>query len=139
MKAKLNIKGINVKFDEISYKLINELPQGEIDIDVKQEINLLECGEKKIKIQMSRKISCLENIGFTLYVSCLVDFLLTDDSYKNFNNLDEMKKYADDKKGYLIDQIQLGAHISQMIAEITGKFGNAPLILPPVLNSDSEK
>lgn len=134
MERKLNIIGADAKIEEISYKYYGELNDND-KITLNQEIILIDCSENNIKIKMTRRISFEKETGFLLYVSCIADFMLKKGTYDNFNNLDEMRSYAEEKKSILVDNIQLGSHLSQIIADITGKFGNTPLILPPILRN----
>ena len=50
-----------------------------------------------------------------------------------------MREYATNKMGFIVDKVQMGAVLTQLIANITGIFGRSPIILPPIINEDVMK
>ena len=133
---KLQIISVNAHLDQINYNC-NNLPEKEGQVNVQQILSVLTCDSEKISIKMERKLLIGESNNPFLIVSAIGDFFLSSETKDNFENHDEMLEYANKRAGFLVDKIQMGAFLSQLIANITGTFANAPIVLPPIISDDN--
>lgn len=132
-KEKLFINGVDAYLEKVEYNLADTISNSE-SMKVSQLLDLIECNEKCIVIRMTREITSENDKDFYLSVSSIGKFYLDESSIKNFKDINEMHDYADDKKGFLVDKVQMGSVLSQIIANITGTFGRTPIILPAIIN-----
>ena len=132
-KDKLFINGVKVYLENIEYKSTDI---NNIQIKISQNLDLVSCNKDMIIIRMTRRIMSDKTDDFKLIVSSIGEFHLEERSMKN---LDEMEKYANERMGYIIDKVQMGSVMSQIIANVTGTFGRPPIILPAVINEDTFK
>jgi hypothetical protein len=135
-KDKLFINGVKVYLENIEYKSTDI---NNIQIKISQNLDLVSCNKDMIIIRMTRRIMSDKTDDFKLIVSSIGEFHLEERSMNNFKNLDEMEKYANERMGYIIDKVQMGSVMSQIIANVTGTFGRPPIILPAVINEDTFK
>lgn len=135
-KDKLFINGVKVYLENIEYKSTDF---NNIQIKISQNLDLVSCSKDMIIIRMTRKIMSDQVDDFKFIVSSIGEFHLEEKSMDNFKNLDEMKKYVNQRMGYIIDKVQMGSVMSQIIANVTGTFGRPPIILPAVINEDTFK
>ena len=133
-KNKLFINGVDAYLENIDYKASGK---EYIQAKISQKLALIECNEELVTIRMTRSIQSEDE--FKLVVSCIGKFHLEKKSLKNFKNLEDMRQYASERMGYLVDKIQMGAVLTQIIANITGTFGRTPTILPPIINENTIK
>lgn len=137
-KEKLFIESVNSYLEKAEFNKKN-ISEDEANLNINQKIEVLSCNEKDIKIRMSRNVYLSDEDKPIVYVSAIAIYVLSDNSFKNFSDLEEMREYVENKAGYLVDKIQMGSELSKIIANMTGTFGNPPLILPPVLNKETHK
>ncbi|MEE1448677.1 hypothetical protein [Faecalitalea cylindroides] len=137
-KEKLLINRVSVFLEEIRFisKDDSSLPQ---ELQVSQQLELVDCSEKCVVIRMKRTISSDQTDDYSLFVSSVGKFYLEENNYELFKNLDAMREYATNKMGFIVDKVQMGAVLTQLIANITGIFGRSPIILPPIINEDVMK
>ena len=113
--------------------------QDSIEVNISQKLDLVKCNKKMIVIRMTRSIESEDSDEFKLVVSSIGKFYLEEKSFENFKSLEEMEEYANERKSFLVDKVQMGAVLTQIIANITGTFGRTPTILPPVINEKTFK
>lgn len=134
---KLQIIGVNTHLDQINYNC-NNIPEKEGQINIQQTLSVLTCDSEKISIKMERKLLIDGSDSPFLVVSAIGDFFLDQKTKDNFKSHDEMFEYANKRAGFLVDKIQMGSFLSQLIANITGTFANAPIVLPPIINENEQ-
>lgn len=139
---KLQIISVNAKVDKINYDSasIPEQKNNEegYPMDIQQTVEVIFCDYEKISVKIERALTLNKNDNPFIRASMIGDFFLDKTTKNNFKDSDEMLEYAKKRAGFLIDKIELGAFLSQLIANITGTFGNVPIILPPVLSDNKE-
>lgn len=137
-KEKLFIENVNTYLEKAEFNH-DSITKEEVQLTISQRIDVLYCDEDSIKIKMVRSANPAGEDKHIVYVSAIAIFNLSRDSFNNFSNLSEMKEYVKQKAGFLVDKIQMGSELSKIIANLTGTFGNPPLILPPIMNEENMK
>lgn len=135
-EKKLFINGVNSYLDNVLYSFDKIPKESECNIQIQQIIELVECNNDLIVVKMTRKIKTEQFLDPFLTVSGIGEFHLTKDTIHNFKDLSEMESYAKTKVNYHVDKINMGSNLSQLIANITGMFGNIPIILPAIMNEE---
>ena len=49
---------------------------------------------------------------------------------QNFDSIRDMEDYVEKRLDFLVDKVQMDAYLSQLIANVTGSFGNVPVVIP---------
>lgn len=132
-KKKLMIIGADVSLDTAEFHHVS-LPSKEDEMNVEQQIDIVECTETAIHLKMTRKVSTSKEHQVFVLASAVANFQVSEDSIEHFKDLEEMRAYVEKQAGILADQIQMGAELSRIIANLTGTFGRPPIILPPIIN-----
>ena len=139
---KLQIISVNAKIDKINYDSASIPEQKSFEegypMDIQQTVEVVSCDYEKISVKVERSLTLNKNDNPFIRASMIGDFFLDKTTKNNFRDSDELLEYAKKRAGFLIDKIELGAFLSQLIANITGTFGNAPIILPPVLSDNKD-
>ena len=64
-----------------------------------------------------------------LDISSIGEFYLSDKAMQNFDSIRDMEDYVEKRLDFLVDKVQMDAYLSQLIANVTGSFGNAPVVI----------
>lgn len=135
---KLQIIGVNAYLENINYHS-KEISYQESQVQITQNLSVISCTQEKIIIRMERSLKTENNKSAFLSISAIGEFYLDPTSKNNFKSITEMNEYANKRAKFLVNKIQLGSFLSQLIANITGIFGNTPVILPPIINSENQE
>lgn len=134
-KEKLFINGVNAYLENVNYSMKNNILNIS-KLELKQNIELIKCNEEVVVIRMTRSLNS-DSHEFELTVSCVGEYYIDKKSIDNFKDIEDMTKYTKTRMSYLVDKIQMGSYISQIIANLTGNFGRNPIIIPSILNEDT--
>lgn len=134
-KEKLFINGVNAYLENVNYSMKNNISNIS-KLELKQNIELIKCNEEVVVIRMTRSLNS-DSHEFELTVSCVGEYYIDKKSIDNFKDIEDMTKYTKTRMSYLVDKIQMGSYISQIIANLTGNFGRNPIIIPSILNEDT--
>lgn len=124
----LQITGVNLYLESIEYS-VEQVSTENRNIQVSRLLEIVDCTETKISVRL-RKVLKSENLNTPfLDISSIGEFYLSDKAMQNFDSIRDMEDYVEKRLDFLVDKVQMDAYLSQLIANITGSFGNMPVVI----------
>lgn len=124
----LQITGVNLYLESIEYS-VEQVSTENRNIQVSRLLEIVDCTETKISVRL-RKVLESENLNAPfLDISSIGVFYLSDKAMQNFDSIRDMEDYVEKRLDFLVDKVQMDAYLSQLIANITGSFGNMPVVI----------
>lgn len=124
----LQITGVNLYLESIEYS-VEQVSTENRNIQVSRLLEIVDCTETKISVRL-RKVLKSENLNTPfLDISSIGEFYLSDKAMQNFDSIRDMEDYVEKRLDFLVDKVQMDAYLSQLIANITGSFGNIPVVI----------
>lgn len=124
----LQITGVNLYLESIEYS-VEQVSTENRNIQVSRLLEIVDCTETKISVRL-RKVLKSENLNTPfLDISSIGEFYLSDKAMQNFDSIRDMEDYVEKRLDFLVDKVQMDAYLSQLIANITGSFGNMPVVV----------
>lgn len=124
----LQITGVNLYLESIKYS-VEQVSTENRNIQVSRLLEIVDCTETKISVRL-RKVLKSENLNTPfLDISSIGVFYLSDKAMQNFDSIRDMEAYVEKRLDFLVDKVQMDAYLSQLIANVTGSFGNMPVVI----------
>lgn len=124
----LQITGVNLYLESIEYS-VEQVSTENRNIQVSRLLEIVDCTETKISVRL-RKVLKSENLNTPfLDISSIGEFYLSDKAMQNFDSIRDMEDYVEKRLDFLVDKVQIDAYLSQLIANVTGSFGNMPVVI----------
>lgn len=124
----LQITGVNLYLESIEYS-VEQVSTENRNIQASRLLEIVDCTETKISVRL-RKVLKSENLNTPfLDISSIGEFYLSDKAMQNFDSIRDMEDYVEKRLDFLVDKVQMDAYLSQLIANITGSFGNMPVVI----------
>ena len=124
----LQITGVNLYLESIKYS-VEQVSTENRNIQVSRLLEIVDCTETKISVRL-RKVLKSENLNAPfLDISSIGVFYLSDKAMQNFDSIRDMEDYVEKRLDFLVDKVQMDAYLSQLIANVTGSFGNMPVVI----------
>lgn len=124
----LQITGVNLYLESIKYS-VEQVSTENRNIQVSRLLEIVDCTETKISVRL-RKVLKSENLNVPfLDISSIGEFYLSDKAMQNFDSIRDMEDYVEKRLDFLVDKVQMDAYLSQLIANVTGSFGNMPVVI----------
>lgn len=124
----LQITGVNLYLESIEYS-VEQVSTENRNIQVSRLLEIVDCTETKISVRL-RKVLKSENLNTPfLDISSIGEFYLSDKAMQNFDSIRDMEDYVEKRLDFLVDKVQMDAYLSQLIANVTGSFGNMPVVI----------
>ena len=99
------------------------------NVQVSRLLEIVDCTETKISVRLRKELKS-ENLNAPfLDISSIGEFYLSDKAMQNFDSIRDMEDYVEKRLDFLVDKVQMEAYLSQLIANVTGSFGNAPVVI----------
>lgn len=122
----LQITGVNLYLESIKYSVEQVSTENE-NVQVSRLLEIVDCTETKISVRLRKELKS-ENLNTPfLDISSIGEFYLSDKAMQNFDSIRDMEDYVEKRLDFLVDKVQMDAYLSQLIANVTGSFGNALL------------
>ena len=124
----LQITGVNLYLESIKYS-VEQVSTENRNIQVSRLLEIVDCTETKISVRL-RKVLKSENLNVPfLDISSIGEFYLSDKAMQNFDSIRDMEDDVEKRLDFLVDKVQMDAYLSQLIANVTGSFGNMPVVI----------
>lgn len=124
----LQITGVNLYLESIKFSVEQVSTENE-NVHVSRLLEIVDCTETKISVRLRKELKS-ENLNVPfLYISSIGEFYLSDKAVQNFDSIKDMEDYVENRLDFLVDKVQMDAYLSQLIANITGSFGNTPVVI----------
>ena len=124
----LQITGVNLYLESIEYS-VEQVSTENRNIQVSRLLEIVDCTETKISVRL-RKVLKSENLNTPfLDISSIGEFYLSDKAMQDFDSIRDMEDYVEKRLDFLVDKVQMDAYLSQLIATVTGSFGNMPVVI----------
>ena len=126
----LQITGVNLYLESIKYTVEQVSTENE-NVQVSRLLEIVDCTETKISVRLRKELKLKsENLNAPfLDISSIGEFYLSDKAMQNFDSIRDMEDYVEKQLDFLVDKVQMDAYLSQLIANVTGSFGNAPVVI----------
>ena len=126
----LQITGVNLYLESIKYSVEQVSTENE-NVQVSRLLEIVDCTETKISVRLRKELKLKsENLNAPfLDISSMGEFYLSDKAMQNFDSIRDMEDYVEKQLDFLVDKVQMDAYLSQLIANVTGSFGNAPVVI----------
>lgn len=126
----LQITGVNLYLESIKYSVEQVSTENE-NVQVSRLLEIVDCTETKISVRLRKELKLKsENLNAPfLDISSIGEFYLSDKAMQNFDSIRDMEDYVEKRLDFLVDKVQMDAYLSQLIANVTGSFGNAPVVI----------
>lgn len=126
----LQITGVNLYLESIKYSVEQVSTENE-NVQVSRLLEIVDCTETKISVRLRKELKLKsENLNAPfLDISSIGEFYLSDKAMQNFDSIRDMEDYVEKRLDFLVDKVQMEAYLSQLIANVTGSFGNAPVVI----------
>lgn len=126
----LQITGVNLYLESIKYSVEQVSIENE-NVQVSRLLEIVDCTETKISVRLRKELKLKsENLNAPfLDISSIGEFYLSDKAMQNFDSIRDMEDYVEKQLDFLVDKVQMDAYLSQLIANVTGSFGNAPVVI----------
>lgn len=126
----LQITGVNLYLESIKYSVEQVSTENE-NVRVSRLLEIVDCTETKISVRLRKELKLKsENLNAPfLDISSIGEFYLSDKAMQNFDSIRDMEDYVEKQLDFLVDKVQMDAYLSQLIANVTGSFGNAPVVI----------
>ena len=124
-------KRVRIKLTNIEYKEMESSDRGEIT--AADRFTIVKVEKETAELLVERKIESTEKPAFNLTVAAKVFYTAAEgiDLTEKFNK-EYLKKHVNELTGLAM------SYISALITQITGSFGNYPLITPVIIMNDAE-
>lgn len=124
----LQITGVNLYLESIKYSVEQVSTENE-NVQVSRLLEIVDCTETKISVRLRKELKS-ENLNTPfLDISSIGEFYLSDKAMQNFDSIRDMEDYVEKRLDFLVDKVQMDAYLSQLIANVTGSFSNAPVVI----------
>ena len=122
----LQITGVNLYLESIKYSVEQVSTENE-NVHVSRLLEIVDCTETKISVRLRKELKS-ENLNVPfLDISSIGEFYLSDKAMQNFDSIRDMEDYVENRLDFLVDKVQMDTYLSQLIANVTGSFGNTLL------------
>uniref|UniRef100_UPI004028C78B hypothetical protein n=1 Tax=Holdemanella biformis TaxID=1735 RepID=UPI004028C78B len=122
----LQITGVNLYLESIKYSVEQVSTENE-NVHVSRLLEIVDCTETKISVRLRKELKS-ENLNApSLDIFSIGEFYLSDKAMQNFDSIRDMEDYVENRLDFLVDKVQMDTYLSQLIANVTGSFGNTPL------------
>ncbi|MGN9282888.1 hypothetical protein ACTM8V_10450 [Holdemanella porci] len=125
----LQITGVNLYLESIKYSVEEASPENE-NVQVSRLLEIVGCTETKISVRLRKELKSEKLNAPFLDISSIGEFYLSDKAMQNFDSIRDMEDYVERRLDFLVDKVQMDAYLSQLIANVTGSFGNVPVVIP---------
>ena len=123
-----NVTGMNMYLESIRYS-VEQVSKENENVQVSRLLEIVDCTETKISVRLRKELKS-ENLNAPfLDISSIGEFYLLDKAMQNFDSIRDMEDYVEKRLDFLVDKVQMDAYLSQLIANVTGSFGNAPVVI----------
>lgn len=122
----LQITGVNLYLESIKFSVEQVSTENE-NVHVSRLLEIVDCTETKISVHLRKELKS-ENLNAPfLDIFSIGEFYLSDKAMQNFDSIRDMEDYVENRLDFLVDKVQMDTYPSQLIANVTGSFGNTPL------------
>ena len=125
----LQITGVNLYLESIKYSVEEASTENE-NVQVSRLLEIVDCTETKISVRLRKELKSEKLNAPFLDISSIGEFYLSDKAMQNFDSIRDMEDYVEKRLDFLVDKVQMDAYLSQLIANVTGSFGNVPVVIP---------
>ena len=125
----LQITGVNLYLESIKYSVEEASTENE-NVQVSRLLEIVGCTETKISVRLRKELKSEKLNAPFLDISSIGEFYLSDKAMQNFDSIRDMEDYLEKRLDFLVDKVQMDAYLSQLIANVTGSFGNVPVVIP---------
>ncbi len=125
----LQITGVNLYLKSIKYSVEEASTENE-NVQVSRLLEIVGCTETKISVRLRKELKSEKLNAPFLDISSIGEFYLSDKAMQNFDSIRDMEDYVEKRLDFLVDKVQMDAYLSQLIANVTGSFGNVPVVIP---------
>ena len=125
----LQITGVNLYLESIEYSVEEASTENE-NVQVSRLLEIVGCTETKISVRLKKELKSEKLNAPFLDISSIGEFYLSDKAMQNFDSIRDMEDYVEKRLDFLVDKVQMDAYLSQLIANVTGSFGNVPVVIP---------
>ena len=125
----LQITGVNLYLESIEYSVEEASTENE-NVQVSRLLEIVGCTETKISVRLRKELKSEKLNASFLDISSIGEFYLSDKAMQNFDSIRDMEDYVEKRLDFLVDKVQMDAYLSQLIANVTGSFGNVPVVIP---------
>ena len=125
----LQITGVNLYLESIKYSVEEASTENE-NVQVSRLLEIVDCTETKISVRLRKELKSEKLNAPFLDISSIGEFYLSDKAMQNFDSIRDMEDYVEKRLNFLVYKVQMDAYLSQLIANVTGSFGNAPVVIP---------
>ena len=125
----LQITGVNLYLESIKYSVEEASTENE-NVQVSRLLEIVGCTETKISVRLRKELKSEKLNAPFLDISSIGEFYLSDKAMQNFDSIRDMEDYVERRLDFLVDKVQMDAYLSQLIANVTGSFGNVPVVIP---------
>lgn len=125
----LQITGVNLYLESIKYSVEEASTENE-NVQVSRLLEIVGCTETKISVRLRKELKSEKLNAPFLDISSIGEFYLLDKAMQNFDSIRDMEDYVEKRLDFLVDEVQMDAYLSQLIANVTGSFGNVPVVIP---------
>ena len=125
----LQITGVNLYLESIKYSVEQVSTENE-NVQVSRLLEIVDCTETKISVRLRKELKSKNLNAPFLDISSIGEFYLSDKAMQNFDSIRDMEDYVERRLDFLVDKVQMDAYLSQLIANVTGSFGNVPVVIP---------
>ena len=99
------------------------------NVQVSRLLEIVDCTETKISVRLRKELKSEKLNAPFLDISSIGEFYLSDKAMQNFDSIRDMEDYVEKRLDFLVDKVQMDAYLSQLIANVTGSFGNVPVVI----------
>ena len=125
----LQITGMNMYLESIRYS-VEQVSKENENVQVSRLLEIVDCTETKISVRLRKELKSKNLNAPFLDISSIGEFYLSDKAMQNFDSIRDMEDYVERRLDFLVDKVQMDAYLSQLIANVTGSFGNVPVVIP---------
>ena len=125
----LQITGVNLYLESIKYSVEEASTENE-NVQVSRLLEIVGCTETKISVRLRKELKSEKLNASFLDISSIGEFYLSDKAMQNFDSIRDMEDCVEKRLDFLVDKVQMDAYLSQLIANVTGSFGNVPVVIP---------
>ena len=125
----LQITEVNLYLESIKYSVEEASTENE-NVQVSRLLEIVGCTETKISVRLRKELKSEKLNAPFLDISSIGEFYLSDKAMQNFDSIRDMEDYVEKRLDFLVDKVQMDAYLSQLIANVTGSFGNVPVVIP---------
>ena len=125
----LQITGVNLYLESIKYSVEEASTENE-NVQVSRLLEIVGCTETKISVHLRKELKSEKLNAPFLDIPSIGEFYLSDKAMQNFDSIRDMEDYVEKRLDFLVDKVQMDAYLSQLIANVTGSFGNVPVVIP---------